>query len=127
MEFRGKVVLVVDDESTIRHVVAEILGDELGVGIADGADGAPALACVEAACPALVLTDLRMPLVDGFELCRRLKAQPATRTIPVLAMSAGERRAEALLCGCDDFIAKPFDLGDLCDVVREWLRPGTPS
>jgi two-component system, cell cycle response regulator DivK len=116
-------VLVVDDDPSILDVLGEFVADELGADVERASNGAVALAAVLARRPDLVLLDLRMPVLDGFEACRRLKADPATRAIPVVAVSADGNRAAALAVGCDDFVAKPFDLIAIAGVVRRWL-PG---
>jgi CheY-like chemotaxis protein len=117
-------VLVVDDDRFIRDVVAACLEDEPDLGVAAAADGQEALRLVARARPAALVLDLAMPRLDGFEVCRRLKADPATRAIPVIAMSAGERRWAALDAGCDAFIAKPFDVEELVATIRRALgRP----
>src|SRR3989442_1361541 len=114
-------VLVVDDDPAILDVLDEFVGDDLGMAVARATNGAAALAAVAARRPDLVILDLRMPVLDGFEACRRLKADPATRAIPVVAVSADGNRGAALACGCDDFLAKPFDLDAIERVVRRWL------
>jgi CheY-like chemotaxis protein len=114
-------VLVVDDDPSILDILGDFVADELGVDVVRASNGAVALAAAAARRPDLVLLDLRMPVLDGFEACRRLKADPATRAIPVVAVSADGNRAAALAGGCDDFVAKPFDLDAIERVVRRWL------
>jgi two-component system cell cycle response regulator DivK len=114
-------VLVVDDDPSILDILGDFVADELGADVERASNGAVALAAAAARRPDLVLLDLRMPVLDGFEACRRLKANPATRAIPVVAVSADSNRAAALACGCDDFVAKPFDLVSIEQVVRHWL------
>jgi len=120
-------VLVVDDQEPVRQLAAAILGQYLGARVEEAADGAEALAQVAARCPDLILTDLMMPGVDGAELARRLKADPTTRDLPIIAMSGGPNRAEALAAGCDDFIPKPFRPRELVELVRSWLGRGNCS
>jgi CheY-like chemotaxis protein len=118
-------VLVVDDDRFIRDVVAACLEDEPDIRTAAAADGQEALRLLAAERPSVMILDLAMPRLDGFEVCRRLKADPSTSRIPVIAMSAGERRRPALDAGCDEFVAKPFDVDYLCRTVRRWLdTPG---
>ncbi|HEY3110230.1 MAG TPA: response regulator [Chloroflexota bacterium] len=118
------VVLVVDDQEPVRQLAAAILGQYLGAQLDEAAEGAEALARLTQRRPDLILTDLMMPGVDGAELARRLKGDPATRDIPIIAMSGGPNRAEALAAGCDDFIAKPFRPRELAELVRGWLGRG---
>jgi two-component system cell cycle response regulator DivK len=114
-------ILVVDDQEPVRQLTSAILEQYLGAELVEAADGAEALLRVAARCPSLVLTDLMMPGVDGAELARRLKADPATSGVPIVAMSGGPNRDEALAAGCDDFIAKPFRPQALVEIVRRWL------
>ena len=90
-------------------------------------DGAEALRRVAERRPALVLTDLMMPGVDGAELARRLKADPSTRDLPIIAMSGGPSQDEALAAGCNDFIAKPFRPREMADLLRGWLDRSHPA
>lgn len=117
-------VLVVDDQPPVRQLAAAILTQYLGASVDQAAEGGEALARVAGSRPDLILTDLMMPGVDGSELARRLKADPATRDIPLIAMSGGPNRAEALQAGCDDFIAKPFRPKDFVELIRGWLARG---
>jgi CheY-like chemotaxis protein len=115
---------VVDDDDAVRAVAVEVLDDEPVLRTAQARDGAEAMALVARERPALVLLDLGMPRVDGFEVCRRLKADPATRSIPVVVMSAGEGRRAALDAGADDFLAKPFGIDQLAAAVHRGLGGG---
>jgi CheY-like chemotaxis protein len=119
-----RLVLVVDDDRFIRDLVAACLEEEPGVRAVQAGDGQEALRFVGHERPDAVVLDLAMPRVDGFEVCRRLKADPATRSIPVIAMSASERQRAAFEAGCDDFVAKPFDLEELVAAVRRLIGPG---
>ena len=79
--------------------------------------------------PALILMDLSLPVLDGWEATRRLKAAPETSAIPVIALSAhameGER-ARALAAGCDDFDTKPIDFPRLVEKIRALLPKAAP-
>jgi two-component system, cell cycle response regulator DivK len=74
----------------------------------------------------MILLDLMMPGLDGFQVAQRLKADPATASIPIVAVSALARpddREAALAAGCDEFVRKPFDLDELERVIRGYLEP----
>jgi CheY-like chemotaxis protein len=118
------VILIVDDQEPVRQLAAAIVAQYLGAQPEQASGGEQALQMVAARRPALILTDLMMPAVDGAELARRLKADPATRAVPIIAMSGGPNREEALAAGCDDFIAKPFRPRELVELVRGWLERG---
>jgi CheY-like chemotaxis protein len=118
------VVLVADDDAVIRDLMRAVIAEEEGLHAVLAANGAEALAAVEAVRPSVVLLDMQMPLVDGAEVARRLKSDAATRAIPVVGVSAGERREAALAAGCDHFVAKPFELDELVAILHECLRDG---
>jgi putative two-component system response regulator len=117
-------VLVVDDLDDTREIVTELL-TTAGYTVLAAADGAEALEAVERALPDLVLSDVMMPNVNGFELCRRLKADASTRLIPVVLVTAlNERhdRLEGITAGADDFLTKPFDSTELLARCASLIR-----
>ncbi|HZY18043.1 MAG TPA: response regulator [Ramlibacter sp.] len=119
---RGNVLLV-DDNPDMRSYLARLISREHEVRTA--ADGWQALQCVAERLPDLVLTDVMMPRMDGFALLERLRAQPATATLPVIMLSAqaGEdTRLRALGAGADDFLLKPFHARELLARVAGTLR-----
>jgi CheY-like chemotaxis protein len=111
-------ILIVDDEEPIRYFLVQLLADE-GHRALQAVHGADALEMVEQERPDLVVSDIMMPVLNGAEMCRRLKARAERPPIPVILMSsAGERAAAG--SGADAFIAKPFDLDDLEELIRRW-------
>ncbi len=117
-------VLVVDDSSVNRRIVAHLL-EGAGVRALTAAGGAEALAIAGKQHPDLVLMDLRMPEMDGFEATRRLRADPATARIAVVAVSASPdeySRERALAAGCRDFLAKPLRAADLYEALSRHLQ-----
>jgi CheY-like chemotaxis protein len=116
MESTHAVILVVDDDEAIRELMVSAFEEE-GYHVLEAADGAQALHLVSQAVPSVVLLDIQMPGIDGLEVARRLKADPATAAIPLVAVSAHAREAEVLASGCCTFIAKPFDLAVLIAAV----------
>ncbi|MDQ6950399.1 MAG: response regulator [Mariprofundales bacterium] len=116
-------ILVVDDVPTNRELASEILEME-DHEIVHANNGQEALDRMIERVPDLVLMDLRMPVMDGIEATRRIKADPATRHVPVLALTAsvmvGERE-RVLREGFDGFITKPIDLAELVSSVEQAL------
>jgi signal transduction histidine kinase len=117
-------VLIVDDTPTNLEVVSEALSDA-GLDVAISTSGERALQQVERCLPDLILLDVMMPGIDGFETCRRLKANPRTSQIPVIFMTAladTESKVQALDLGAVDYIAKPFHEREVIARVRTHLQ-----
>jgi DNA-binding NtrC family response regulator len=115
-------VLVVDDDPGVRYTLREILASE-GLAVSEAADGAEALARFEAEPASLVVTDLRMPGVDGMELLRRLAARSPPPRVVVITAHGSERQAvEAMKAGAYDYFRKPFETDELLAVVRRALE-----
>jgi CheY-like chemotaxis protein len=109
-----------DDVYMLRMRLALIEGFDLGV----ARDGAAAIAAVAADAPELILMDLNVPIIDGWEATRRLKADARTAQIPVIALTANAMagdRERALAAGCDDFDTKPIDFERLIEKIRKLL------
>jgi len=111
-------VLVVDDDAGVRYTLREILASD-GIEVDEAEDGAAALARYEASPVPLVITDLRMPRMDGMELLRRLLARaPAPRVVLITAHGSERQAVEAMKAGAWDYFRKPFDNDELLAVVR---------
>jgi CheY-like chemotaxis protein len=119
-------VLVVDDDAAIRRVVAAALADE-GYAVVQAADGDAALAAVRAAPPCLILLDMRMPGMDGWEFARRYRAllpPPPGPSAPLVCVTAAvDAAAWGAQVGAAATVGKPFDLDDLLAVVARHALP----
>jgi PAS domain S-box-containing protein len=116
-------VLVVDDSSINRRILASLL-DSAGVRTLTAAGGAEGIELARRQHPDLILLDLRMPDVDGFEAARRLRADPATADIPIVAVTASPgyaTRERAIEAGCQDFLAKPLRAAEMYRVLSRAL------
>ena len=102
---------------------------DLGFECIAACDGEDALVIARGARPDLIITDVIMPRLDGFELCEKLKADEATRHIPVVMVTvrAGERdRVQGSSVGADAYLTKPFRNTDLKEIIDRLLPPQTP-
>jgi len=120
-------VLIVEDEPDNQEIVRAVVEDMLGYRATLAGDGVDALAKVADDLPSLVLLDLMLPKLDGYEVARRLKKDPRTRDVPIIAITALARpadRAKALAAGCDDYVDKPFDIDILEQKIRESVSRG---
>ena len=119
----GVRILYVEDNEDNIYVIKNRLG-RAGYTILVATDGEQGVAMSAAERPDLILMDLRLPVLDGWEATRRIKAQPDTRHIPIIALTAhamaGDRE-KALAAGCDDFDTKPVELPRLLEKVRALL------
>jgi CheY-like chemotaxis protein len=123
-----KVLYVEDNEDNI-YVLRRRLG-RAGFTVLVATDGEQGLLMAAAEQPSLIIMDLGLPVLDGWEATRRLKAAAATRHIPVIALSAhamAGQREKALSAGCDDFDTKPVDIERLLGKMRALLPGGQAS
>ena len=121
-------VLIGEDEPDNQVILQTVVESLVGARAEVAGDGLTVLALVERERPKMILLDLMMPGLDGFQVTRQLKANPSTASIPIVAVSAMARpddRAAALAAGCDDFVRKPFELDDLEAVIRTYIADGT--
>ncbi|MGH9737819.1 MAG: response regulator [Candidatus Acidiferrales bacterium] len=117
-------ILIVDDELAARSALA-ILLRRGGYEVSEASDGPSALAACASFRPDLVLLDILMPGMSGFEVCRRIKATPETRLTPVVlitGLSATEDRIQGINSGAEDFLSKPIDVNELMARVHSLVR-----
>jgi len=117
-------ILIVDDHAANRDTLTELL-DNPDYRLVEAADGPEALKLAAGLHPDLILLDVMMPEMDGFEVCRRLRANPQLAEVPVIMVTALDDRNSRIMgigCGADDFVSKPFDHTELRTRVRTITR-----
>lgn len=122
-------ILIVDDNATNLKLVAYLVKAN-GYVVDTALDAESALERIAARKPRLILMDLQLPGIDGLELTRRLKADPTTQDIIIIAVTAYAMKGDrdkAVEAGCDDYITKPIDTRSLPETIARYLReqPGT--
>jgi two-component system, cell cycle response regulator DivK len=116
-------ILVVEDQEDNRQIVRDLLTAN-DYEMTEAENGEQALVAVAKDRPDLILMDIQLPVMDGFEVTRRIKADPSLNSIPVIAvtsyaLSGDEEKARA--AGCDDFVPKPFSPRQLLAKIRQYL------
>jgi CheY-like chemotaxis protein len=125
----GKAILIVDDNPQNLKLARVVLASE-GFDVRTASSAEDALQLLRTMTPRLILMDLQLPGMDGLELTRRLKADPATRQIRVIAVTAYAMKGDdekAFAAGCDGYITKPIDIERLAAVVSSYLAEPGPT
>ena len=123
-ENKSTSILIADDDVAIRTMIKQILASE-GYTVIVAPDGAEALRLARENKPDLILTDVKMPNMDGYQVCQAIKGDPAMKHVPILVLTVldrNEERVKGLDAGADDFINKPFNPAELLARVRAFLR-----
>ena len=122
-------ILLVEDNEINRDMLSRRL-ERRGYRVAIAMDGEQGVSMAGLEAPDLILMDMSLPVLDGWEAARRLKAAPATRSIPIIALTAhamvGDRE-KAIESGCDDYDTKPVEFQRLLEKIETILAKGTPS
>ncbi len=116
-------ILVVEDTELNRDLIVQLLEDDFKVIVAE--DGSTGIALAEQDRPDLIPMDLSLPVIDGWEATRRIKANPMLHAIPVIALTAHAMEGDkekARACGCDDYLTKPIDEDLLFDKLTRYLK-----
>jgi len=117
-------VLIVDDSQTLRTMLSDLL-EGIGIRVIEATNGIEAKEKIQAKSPDLVITDLIMPEMNGYELCRWIKNDPAKQVIPVLICSTKSEEFDrywGMKQGADAYITKPFHPPELLKTVKQLLR-----
>jgi two-component system cell cycle response regulator DivK len=120
-----KRILVIEDTEDNRQIVRDLL-ESAGYALIEALDGLEGVAAAEREHPDLILMDIQLPGIDGYEATRRIRAVPALATVPIIAVTSyalSGDEAKTRAAGCDGYVAKPFSPRQLLAKIREFL-PG---
>ena len=119
----SKCILVVEDQEDNRQILRDLLGSA-GYDLTEAEDGEEAIAAVARRRPDLILMDIQLRVMDGYEATRRIRTNPDLRSVPIIAVTsyalAGDED-KALAAGCDGYVTKPYSPRDLLAKVRTYL------
>jgi two-component system cell cycle response regulator DivK len=119
----SKCILVIEDTEDNRRILRDLL-TSAGFDVIEAVDGEKGVFAATEVNPDLILMDIQLPIVDGYEAARRIKSNPATRRIPIIAVTSyalSGDEAKAREAGCDGYIAKPFSPRHVLATVRKFL------
>jgi len=118
-----KRILVVEDQEDLRGVLRDLLTSS-GYIVIEAADGATGIAMAKSDRPSIILMDIQMPVIDGYEATRQIKADPDLASIPIIAVSSFAMKGDeekARAAGCDEYVTKPYSPIQLLRMVRSYL------
>jgi two-component system, cell cycle response regulator DivK len=116
-------ILAIEDHEENRRLLRDLL-TSVGYELIEAVTGEEGVVLAEAQLPDLILMDIQLPGIDGYEVTRRIKANPALRQIPVIAVTSYALSGDdvkALEAGCDAYVTKPFDPAELLEKIRQFL------
>jgi two-component system cell cycle response regulator DivK len=119
----AKRILVVEDQEDLRGVLRDLFTSS-GYIVMEAADGAAGIARAKSDRPDIILMDIQMPVIDGYEATRQIKADPSLARIPVVAVSSFAMKGDeekARAAGCDHYVTKPYSPVELLHVIRGYL------
>ena len=119
----SKRILVIEDQEDLRGVLRDLFTNS-GYTVIEAVDGAAGVASAKSDRPDIILMDIQMPIIDGYEATRQIKADPNLTSIPIVAVSSFAMKGDeekARAAGCDDYVTKPYSPVQLLRMVRSYL------
>jgi two-component system, cell cycle response regulator DivK len=122
----SKRILIVEDQEDNRAILRDLLSS-VGYDLIEAIDGAQGVDVAQQQRPDLILMDIQLPVIDGYEATRRIKGDAKLKSIPIIAVTSyalSGDEAKARAAGCDDYVTKPFSPRELLAIVRKYLPGG---
>jgi two-component system cell cycle response regulator DivK len=122
----SKRILIIEDQEDNRAILRDLLS-QAGYALIEAADGEEGVKFAQSERPDLISMDIQLPVIDGYEAARRIKAKPELNAIPIIAVTSyalSGDEAKARTAGCDGYVTKPFGPRDLLAKVRSYLPAG---
>jgi two-component system cell cycle response regulator DivK len=116
----SKRILVVEDQEDNRQIIRDMLAGT-GYEITEAENGEEALAAIEKERPDLILMDIQLPIMDGYTATRRIKDDPALRSIPIIAITSYVEEQRAQAAGCDEYVPEPYSPRQLLAKINQYL------
>jgi two-component system, cell cycle response regulator DivK len=116
----SKRILVVEDQPDSRQIIRDMLA-ATDYEISEAENGEQALTAVMEQRPDLILMEIQLPIMDGYEATRRIKADPALRSIPIIAVTSYVEEQKAQAAGCDEYVPEPYSPRQLLAKIRQYL------
>jgi two-component system, cell cycle response regulator DivK len=116
----SKRILVVEDQADSRQIIRDMLA-ATDFEITEVENGEQALAAIGKQRPDLILMEIQLPIMDGYEATRRIKTDPALRSIPIIAVTSYVEEQKALAAGCDEYVPEPYSPRQLLAKIRHYL------
>jgi two-component system cell cycle response regulator DivK len=116
----SKRILVVEDQKDNRQIIRDMLSGT-DYEITEAENGEQALVAIAKQRPDLILMDIQLPVMDGYEATRRIKTDPALQSIPIIAVTSYVEEQKALAAGCDEYVPEPYSPRQLLAKIRQYL------
>ncbi len=116
----SKRILVVEDQEDNRQIIRDMLS-ATDYELTEAENGEQALAAVAKQRPDLILMDIQLPIMDGYEATRRIKADPSLKSIPIIAVTSYIEEQKAQAAGCDEYVPQPYSPRQLLAKIRQYL------
>ena len=124
-----KKILLIDDDFSIRLPIEQLLANN-GYEVKTSEDGFEAVSLLSSYCPDMIISDVSMPKLDGWDLCDNIRKNPSTKDMPIIILTGKQGNVDELMSyerGANAYISKPFKDQDLLDTIKQIFKDGSPD